>query len=56
MLGAIEEAVRRLITLDEAGRAESLLDDLTHFVVLNYFGEDAALEAREALVATPSAV
>jgi hypothetical protein len=57
MLGAIEEAVRRLITLEEAGRAESLLDDLTHFVVLNYyFGEDAALEAREALVATPSAV
>lgn len=42
MLGAIDAAVRRLVGLGEADRAESMLDDLTHFVVLTYFGAEAA--------------
>jgi AcrR family transcriptional regulator len=44
MVGAIESSVLRLIIAGEEARAPSLLADLTNFVVLNYFGEEAADE------------
>lgn len=47
MVGAIEESVAMEISAGRAAEAERLLPDLTHLVVLNYFGEDEAwLELR----------
>ena len=40
MVGAIESSVLRLIIAGEEARAPSLLADLAHFVVRNYFGEE----------------
>jgi AcrR family transcriptional regulator len=44
MVGAIESSVLGLIIAGEEARAPSLLPDLAHFVVRNYFGEEAADE------------
>ena len=47
MVGAIEESIALEIGAGRAAEAEHLLPDLTHLVVLNYFGEDEAwLELR----------
>jgi AcrR family transcriptional regulator len=47
MVGAIEESIAMEIGAGRAAEAERLLPDLTHLVVLNYFGEDEAwLELR----------
>jgi AcrR family transcriptional regulator len=47
MVGAIEESIGLEIGADRAGEIERLLPDLSHLVVLNYFGEDEAwLELR----------
>lgn len=53
MVGAIEESVAMEIGAGRAAEAERLLPDLTHLVVLNYFGEDEAwLELRSGDVST----
>ena len=47
MVGAIEESVGLEIGAGRAATVERLLPDLSHLVVLNYFGEDEAwLELR----------
>jgi AcrR family transcriptional regulator len=47
MVGAIEESIALEIGAGRAADAERLLPDLSHLVVLNYFGEDEAwLELR----------
>jgi AcrR family transcriptional regulator len=47
MVGAIEESIGLEIGAGRAGEVERLLPDLSHLVVLNYFGEDEAwLELR----------
>jgi AcrR family transcriptional regulator len=47
MVGAIEESIGLEIGAGRAGEVERMLSDLTHLVVLNYFGEDEAwLELR----------
>jgi AcrR family transcriptional regulator len=47
MVGAIEESIGLEIGAGRAGEIERLLPDLSHLVVLNYFGEDEAwLELR----------
>ena len=47
MVGAIEESIVLEISAGRAGNVGRLLPDLSHLVVLNYFGEDAAwLELR----------
>jgi AcrR family transcriptional regulator len=47
MIGAIEESIALEIGAGRTGEVERLLPDLSHLVVLNYFGEDEAwLELR----------
>jgi AcrR family transcriptional regulator len=47
MIGAIEESIGLEIGAGRSGEVERLLPDLSHLVVLNYFGEDEAwLELR----------
>jgi AcrR family transcriptional regulator len=47
MIGAIEESIGLEIGAGRAAQVERLLPDLSHLVVLNYFGEDEAwLELR----------
>jgi AcrR family transcriptional regulator len=47
MVGAIEESIVLEISASRAAEVGRLLPDLSHLVVLNYFGEDAAwLELR----------
>jgi AcrR family transcriptional regulator len=47
MVGAIEESIALEIGAGRAAEVERLLPDLSHLVVLNYFGEDEAwLELR----------
>ena len=47
MVGAIEESIALEIGAGRAAKVERLLPDLSHLVVLNYFGEDEAwLELR----------
>ncbi len=47
MVGAIEESIGLEIGAGRAAEVERLLPDLSHLVVLNYFGEDEAwLELR----------
>ena len=47
MVGAIEESIALEIGAGRAAKAERLLPDLSHLVVLNFFGEDEAwLELR----------
>jgi AcrR family transcriptional regulator len=47
MVGAIEESIALEIGAGRAAEIERLLPDLSHLVVLNYFGEDEAwLELR----------
>ena len=47
MVGAIEESIGLEIGAGRAAEVERLLPDLSHLVVLNYFGEDEAwLEMR----------
>jgi AcrR family transcriptional regulator len=47
MVGAIEESISLEIGAGRAAEVERLLPDLSHLVVLNYFGEDEAwLELR----------
>jgi AcrR family transcriptional regulator len=49
MIGAIEESISLEIGAGRAAEVERLLPDLSHLVVLNYFGEDEAwLELRSA--------
>lgn len=49
MVGAIEESIGLEIGAGRAADIERLLPDLSHLVVLNYFGEDEAwLELRSA--------
>jgi AcrR family transcriptional regulator len=49
MIGAIEESISLEIGAGRAAEVEHLLPDLSHLVVLNYFGEDEAwLELRSA--------
>ncbi|MGC1166785.1 MAG: TetR/AcrR family transcriptional regulator [Solirubrobacterales bacterium] len=49
MLGAVEESIGLEIGAGRAAEVERLLPDLSHLVVLNYFGEDEAwLELRTA--------
>lgn len=42
MVGAIEESISLEIGAGRVGEIERLLPDLSHLVVLNYFGEDEA--------------
>jgi AcrR family transcriptional regulator len=52
MVGAIEESIGLQIGAGRTAETELLLPDLSHLVVLNYFGEDEAwLELRSADVA-----
>ncbi|HYJ21132.1 MAG TPA: TetR family transcriptional regulator [Solirubrobacterales bacterium] len=52
MVGAIEESIGLEIGAGRSGEIERLLPDLSHLVVLNYFGEDEAwLELRSGDVA-----
>jgi AcrR family transcriptional regulator len=52
MVGAIEESIGLQIGAGRTAETEQLLPDLSHLVVLNYFGEDEAwLELRSADVA-----
>jgi AcrR family transcriptional regulator len=44
MVGAIETLVRAKLMSDEPERAPEMLPGLLHFVVMQYFGEDAAWE------------
>lgn len=44
MVGAIETLVRTKLMNDEAESAPEMLPGLLHFVVMQYFGEDAAWE------------
>lgn len=47
MVGAIEESIALEIGAGRTAKAERLLPDLCHLVILNYFGEDEAwLELR----------
>lgn len=56
MVGAIEESIALEIGAGRAGEVERLLPDLSHLVVLNYFGEDEAwLELRSSDVAAEAA-
>lgn len=53
MVGAIEESIALEIGAGRAAEAERLLPDLSHLVVLNFFGEDEAwLELRSGGSAT----
>ena len=55
MIGAIEESISLEIGAGRAAEVERLLPDLSHLVVLNYFGEDEAwLELRSASSAGPT--
>jgi AcrR family transcriptional regulator len=55
MVGAIEESVGLEIGAGRAAAVERLLPDLSHLVVLNYFGEDEAwLELRSDDAAAPA--
>ncbi len=55
MVGAIEESIVLEIGAGRASGVERLLPDLSHLVVLNYFGEDEAwLELRSADAAAPA--
>jgi AcrR family transcriptional regulator len=55
MVGAIEESIGLEIGAGRAAKVGSLLPDLSHLVVLNYFGEDEAwLELRSADAAAPA--
>jgi AcrR family transcriptional regulator len=54
MVGAIEESIGLEIGAGRAAEVERLLPDLSHLVVLNYFGEDEAwLELRSDETAAP---
>jgi AcrR family transcriptional regulator len=53
MIGAIEESIALEIVAGRAAEVERLVPDLTHLVVLNYFGEDEAwLELRSETAAS----
>jgi len=55
MVGAIEESIGLEIGAGRAGEVERLLPDLSHLVVLNYFGEDEAwLELRSGDATAPT--
>lgn len=55
MVGAIEESIGLEIGAGRAAEVERLLPDLSHLVVLNYFGEDEAwLELRSGDTALPA--
>jgi AcrR family transcriptional regulator len=55
MVGAIEESIGLEIGAGRAADVERLLPDLSHLVVLNYFGEDEAwLELRSGEAALPA--
>lgn len=55
MVGAIEESIGLEIGAGRAAEIQRLLPDLSHLVVLNYFGEDEAwLELRSGDAATPA--
>ncbi len=55
MVGAIEESIVLEIGAGRAAKVERLLPDLSHLVVLNYFGEDEAwLELRSEGSAAPT--
>jgi AcrR family transcriptional regulator len=55
MVGAIEESIALEIGAGRAGEVQRLLPDLSHLVVLNYFGEDEAwLELRSGDAVTPA--
>jgi AcrR family transcriptional regulator len=54
MVGAIEESIGLEIGAGRAAEVERLLPDLSHLVVLNYFGEDEAwLELRSGETTAP---
>ena len=54
MVGAIEESIALELGAGRAGEVERLLPDLSHLVVLNYFGEDEAwLELRSSDATAP---
>jgi AcrR family transcriptional regulator len=56
MVGAIEESIGLEIGAGRAAEVQRLLPDLSHLVVLNYFGEDEAwLELRSTDAATTAA-
>jgi AcrR family transcriptional regulator len=48
MVGAIEHKLQGLLVKGEAAQAPQLLGHLTYFVVLSYFGEEAAFAALDA--------
>jgi AcrR family transcriptional regulator len=55
MIGAIEESIGLEIGAGRAAEVQRLLPDLSHLVVLNYFGEDEAwLELRSGDAVTPA--
>lgn len=55
MAGAIEESIALELGAGRAAGVQRLLPDLSHLVVLNYFGEDEAwLELRSDGVAAPA--
>jgi AcrR family transcriptional regulator len=55
MVGAIEESIGLEIGAGRAAEVERLLPDLSHLVILNYFGEDEAwLELRSTDAAAPA--
>lgn len=55
MVGAIEESIGLEIGAGRTTEVERLLPDLSHLVVLNYFGEDEAwLELRSADTVAPA--
>lgn len=55
MVGAIAESIGLELGAGRAAEVERLLPDLSHLVILNYFGEDEAwLELRSADVPTPA--
>ena len=55
MVGAIEESIGLELGAGRAAEIERLLPDLSHLVVLNYFGEDEAwLELRSNDVKAPA--
>ena len=53
--GAIEESLHAAIVEGRTETTEELLPGLTHFVMLNYFGEEEAFEAMEAAASPPLA-
>jgi AcrR family transcriptional regulator len=55
MVGAIEESIGLEIGAGRTAEVQRLLPDLSHLVVLNYFGEDEAwLELRSTDIAVPA--